>query len=156
MRLQRDSMSHLLFVGGRAGDRRALALSFHRASALRQGPFLSLHCEMQGDVLRDTLQHYLSGLGAAPNPLWAARRGMLYLESVGCLSPAAQRLLLAFIHAGSAQNSSSADGWSGRLAAGTDEDLWDLVAEGTFHGALADGLDKIRVDLDPRKKGGVA
>jgi DNA-binding NtrC family response regulator len=155
-RLQRDSMSHLLLVGGRAGDRRALALSFHRASAFRQGSFVSLHCETQPDTLRDMLQHFLSGMGAAPNPLWAARRGMLYLESVGCLSRGSQRLLLAFIHASSAQDSFRTDAWSGRLAAGTDDDLWDLVAEGTFQGALADGLDKIRVDLDPRKKGGVA
>jgi DNA-binding NtrC family response regulator len=155
-RLQRDSVSHLLLVGGRAGDRRALAMSFHRASALRRGHFVSLHCETQDEVLRDTLEQFLSGMGVAPNPLWAARHGMLFLESVGSLSGLSQRLLLAFIHASSVPDAFRTDGWSGRLAAGTDEDLWDLVARGSFERDLADGLDKIRVDLDPRKKGGAA
>jgi DNA-binding NtrC family response regulator len=156
LRLHRYSLSPLLIVGGDRSGRASVALAFHRASPLRAGSFLSLDCAREEARLRQALQRWLTAADRTlpANPLWSAARGTLYLESVGSLSAASQRLLQTFVERGSGLSPGGSREWPGRLAAGSGQDLWELVAAERFLGGLADGLDKIRVALDPQGQEG--
>jgi DNA-binding NtrC family response regulator len=157
IRRHRHSLCHLLVVGGGVAEREAVAMAFHRDSALRLGPFVAVDCTRDEAHIRTALRHWLSRGGRAEgaHPLWAAERGTLYLEAVGGLSVETQQLLLEFSNGGS--SAAAPEGrWGGRLAVGSDEDLWTLVAEGRLVAALADSLDKIRVDLSSHRRGGAA
>jgi DNA-binding NtrC family response regulator len=158
VRLHRHSLSHILVLGGDAGERAAVARSFHNESPMRSGPFVSLNCRLDEPTLRIALRCWLTATGreTCANPLWSAERGTLYLESVGRLSMGTQRQLLAFASQQTTLPSGCGSRWVGRLAVGNDEDPWDLVAQHRFLGALADVLDKIRVELNSRRKGGAA
>lgn len=158
LRLHRNGLSHLLVVGGHPEERAAVALAFHRVSPLRLGSFLRIDCRLEEKRLRVALHHWLTHAGRllAANSLWSAERGTLYLESIGSLSLDSQQLLLTFANRCSALSSGGDGGWTGRLAVGSDEDPWDLVSADRFLGSLADGLDKIRIDLDSRRQGGAA
>jgi DNA-binding NtrC family response regulator len=157
LRLHRNSLSHVLIVGGHREERAAVALAFHRMSALRLGSFVRVDCSLEEGRLRAALHHWLTRAGhlVSANSLWSAERGTLYLESIASLSLDSQQLLLTFAHRCSAPIPGEG-GWTGRLAVGSDEDPWDLVSGGRFLGNLADGLDKIRVELDSRRQGGAA
>lgn len=145
-------------VGGSADERLAVARAVHGESVLRLGPFVALDCATEEPKLRDALGHWLefTGCATAAHSLWSAERGTLYLESVGRLSADAQQQLLEFAARDFLSSSGRDRRGAGRLAVGCDEDPWDLVAEGRFLPQLADVLDKIRVDLEPRRRGGTA
>ena len=157
LRRHRNSRSPLLILGGTPPSRRQVAQAFHATSQLRLGAFVVVDCATEEARLHEALRHWLTRAAGAgpPNPLWPAERGTLYLESIDSLHEVAQQLLLTFIHRCSTFAPADEE-WLGRLAAGGDEDPWDLVAQGRFLGGLADGLDKIRVELNPRRQGGVA
>jgi DNA-binding NtrC family response regulator len=148
----------VLIVGGTDSGRSEVAQAFHASSPLKLGALIRIDCAIDEGTLSEALQHWLTRAGRmdAANPLWPAERGTLYLESVDGLSPGSQQLLLAFVHRCSSLSPGDESGWLGRLAAGCDEDPWDLVAQGRFLAGLADGLDKIRVELNPRRQGGAA
>ena len=158
LRLHRNTLSPVLIIGGNSTARAVVALEFHRASPFRLGSLVALDCATQEDRLRAALEAWLVGAGApkAPNPLWPAERGTLFLDSIGSLPLGTQQLLRLFTNRCSALSSGSTSGWISRLAVGSDEDLWDLVAGGRFLGNLADGLDKIRVEMDSLRQGGAA
>ena len=152
------NLSHVLVVGGNAAERLEVARTYHDESALRLGAFVALNCARREAQLRDSLRHWLGFAGAAgaPHPLWSAERGTLYLDGVGRLSSETLLLLLEFASREPQSPPGHGRGGVGRLAVGTDEDLWDLVARGRFPARLADALDKIRVELDPRRRRGTA
>ena len=158
LRFHRNSLSHLLVVGGSPSERSEVALEFHRVSPVRLGPLIAVDCSIDEARLRDALTWWMSPTGrlSAPNALWSAERGTLFLDLVGQLSRDTQQLLLTCINRHSALSAGCAHSWTGRLAVGSDEDPWDLVAGGRFLGALVDALDKIRVELEPLRQGGAA
>jgi DNA-binding NtrC family response regulator len=146
IRLHRHSLSHLLLVGGAAGERERLAVAFHRGSPIRRGPFVRLEAPRDEDRLRCALEHALSAVTCErpDNPLRESEGGTLFLDRVTQLSLATQRVLLRVL----ASLPAAASGpCFGRLAVGSDEPLEDAAAAGRFHAALFDILDKIRVDL---------
>jgi len=151
------SLAHLLVVGGSADERLRVAKLVHDESALRLGPFVSLDCASEEPKLREALSDWLQIAGSAPaaHPLWSAERGTLYLDSIGRLSQETQVQLLAFASRDLSASSRDHRG-AARLMVGNDEDPWDLVAQGRFLPQLADVLDKIRVDLHARRRGGTA
>src|SRR5262249_10331377 len=136
----------------------AVALEFHRASPFRRGSLVVLDCATQEDRLRAALEFWLGGAGrrTVPNPLWPAERGTLFLDSVAHLPLGTQQLLVLLTNRCSALSSGQGGDWICRLAVGSDEDPWDFVAGGRFLGNLADGLDKIRVEMDSLRQGGAA
>ncbi len=159
LRLHRHSLINLLVLGGTAEDRERVAMQFHGESPLRTGPFLALDCEKEQGHLATSLQFWLarSSRAARDNPLRAAARGTLFLNSIECLSRSTQRLLLMFADrsASARQDPGDAD-WAGRLTVGSAEDLAIAVADDRFLAALYDHLDKIRVELGPARQEGAA
>lgn len=154
----RLSLAHLLVVGGSAEQRLRVARAVHDESALRLGPFVAVDCASEESRLRDALQHWLQlgGSERAAHPLWSAERGTLFLDGIGQLSSDTQMQLLAFAARDHSSFSRRDERGAGRLATGCAEDPWDLVAEGSFLSQLADVLDKIRVELAPRRQEGTA
>ena len=159
LRLHRHSLINLLISGGTARDRESLGFEFHRASPLRVGPFVSIDCGRDDARVRASLQSWLTHADcfSHDNPLRAAARGTLFLDSIEALVYSTQRLLLLFAD-GSARSEQSPGGadWAGRLIVGSAEDLLVAVAEDRFLAALHDHLDKIRVDLGPTRHAGAA
>ena len=148
IRLHRHSLSHLLLVGGMAGERERLACAFHRGSLLRRGPFVHLDGGRDEDRLRRALESALSAvLCERPgNPLRESEGGTLFLDRVSRLSIPTQHVLLRLL--GSLPSAPGAtQPCFGRLAAGSDEPLEGATAAGRFLPALFDILDKIRVEL---------
>jgi len=146
IRLHRHSLSHLMLVGGTAGQRERLALAFHRGSPLRRGPFVGLEAGRDEDRLRCALEHALSSVTCErlDNPLRESEGGTLFLDRITRLSLPTQHVMLRVL--GSPPAAASGPCF-GRLAVGSDEPLEDAAAAGRFHPSLLDILDKIRVDL---------
>jgi DNA-binding NtrC family response regulator len=159
LRLHRHSLINLLVSGGGAEHRERVAREFHRASPLGSGPFVSIDCERDDARVRASLQSWLTRVASAPydNPLRAAARGTLFLDSIEALSPPTQRLLLMFADGtASGREDWHREDWAGRLIVGTAGDLLVSVAAGRFLAALYDHLDKIRVDLGADRHEGAA
>src|SRR5262245_10296440 len=78
------SLACLLVIGGQVDERRAVALAFHEAGPLRQGPFVFLDCARQEGALRAALEAVLTHADptSAPNPVLAAWGGTLHIDSV--------------------------------------------------------------------------
>jgi DNA-binding NtrC family response regulator len=90
-------------------------------------------------------------------PLREVEGGTLYLDGVECLSASDQRLLLALARRlqGGGPDLRTEPG-PFRLAAGSATDLGELVERRRFSGPLYDSLDKIRLELGPVPRRGVA
>jgi len=151
LRLHRHSLTTLLVVGGQASQRRAVALSFHRASPAEPGPFVTVDCRCDETRLRSSIQAMLANAAPdpGPDPIRAAWSGTLFLDEVEALSHESQRLLLWFAQHTLGGSIGADGGWPVRLAAGSlhDPDSWNLLPE------LQDEIDKIRVDLDEAQRG---
>jgi DNA-binding NtrC family response regulator len=159
LRLHRHSLSNLIVLGGTGAERLAVARAFHRASPLRGAPFLGLDCGGEEPRLRCALQIWLLPETGGPwaNPLHDCECGTLFLDSVGCLSSATQRLLLLFARRLHGDRTGARDEPGPcRLAVGSAEDLGGAVEERRFSPALYDCLDKIRIELAPVPKRGAA
>jgi DNA-binding NtrC family response regulator len=152
------NLSHLLVVGGTAADRLRVARSHHDESALRLGAFVAVNCARREPQLRESLRYWLgfAGSAGAPHALWSAERGTLFLDAIGQLSRDTQQQLLEFASRELPSPPERASRRVGRLAVGCNEDPWDLVARGRFLAPLADALDKVRVELDARRRRGTA
>ena len=120
-----------------------MALAFHHESPQRLGPFVSVACAREEELLVVGLEAWAAGSEPpAADPLRAAQGGTLFLDEVGCLSLDTQRILLIFVlHLADEARPPM------RLAAGHEEDLDVAAAEGAFSPPLLDCLDKIHVEL---------
>lgn len=146
-------------LGGTGRERLAVARAFHRASPLRGAPFVGLDCGDDEHRLRSALQGWLVPGSGEPgvNPLHECECGTLFLDSVGCLCSATQRLLLTFARRLQSDLAGSRDeAGPCRLAVGSADDLDDAVEQRRFSPALYDCLDKIRIELDHAAKRGAA
>jgi DNA-binding NtrC family response regulator len=151
LKLHRHSLTTLLVFGGQATDRRAVALSFHRASSVTRGPFVCVDCAREEGRLRSSLQALMADAAPdpGPDPIRGAWNGTLFLEEVEALSPECQRLLSWFAQHTLGGSVDADDGWPVRLAVGTPRDPDEL----NFLPELRDEIDKIRIDLDEVEAG---
>src|SRR5438045_2971232 len=149
--LHQHSLIHVLILGGTAAERDQVARDFHQHSPVGGGAFVRFDCLRDEEALRDSLLTWASlGLSRpAPGPLAGVEQGTLFLDAIGSLSLATQRLVLE-LACPSAQirEASSAPTWGGRLMVGSPRDLAPAVADGAFDSALYDCVDKVRIELD--------
>jgi DNA-binding NtrC family response regulator len=145
LRLHRHSLVSILVIGGTAPVREEMARAFHRASPLRDRPFMTLDCGRDESTLRRALQGWLLPARGGANPLRDVEGGALFLDRLERLSKPAQQQLLVLAHhiqggPGTASNMPA------RLAAGSPTSLLDDSPKGIAP-ELLDCLDKIRVEL---------
>jgi len=141
--IHRRSLTPVLILGGGAADRAQLARAFHRESPHRAGAFVRVDCIGEQAGFAAALQDYLlAGESATGNVVHETEAGTLFLDSVACLAPHTQRLLLELV-------SRSPGAWNGRVIVGSLVDLASEVDSGHFLGELFDCLDKLRVQLEP-------
>jgi DNA-binding NtrC family response regulator len=145
---------NLLVLGGEPDERLRVVGAFHATSPFRAGPLVRLECAREEAGLIAALRARLAGSSEDPigSPLRAGEHGTLFLDAVGSLSPAAQRLLLEFARSLS-DPSTVQTLWIGRLATGDGYDLDLAVSEERFSAALFDCLDKIRIELATAAQG---
>jgi DNA-binding NtrC family response regulator len=141
---------NLLVLGDSATGRERVVRTFHAGSRLRQGPFVTLHASADADrFTRSLLSRFGSSTPIGFDDVFrASEGGCLFVDEIEGLSQATQRLFLEFLRSGRSLDAGDS-GWSGRLAAGSENDLEALCRSGRFHAPLFDALDKIRLDLSP-------
>lgn len=153
----RHGLTHVLILGGDAGDRRATALTIHAESLLRSGPLVSLDCATEADRLARALDAWMTdSTDSSDLSLMAAERGTLFLDRVERLPDTAQARLLAFVAHRAGAMTTLDRRWGGRLICGSGDDLDALARSGRFLLPLLDCLDKVRVSLEPARRGGAA
>lgn len=158
LRLHRHSRANLLVLGGTQARRLAVARAFHRRSPLAGEPMSAIDCEREEARLVRALERWLLAC-AAPEPQPddpRERVRVLYLDRVSALSGVAQRLLLMVAHRMHGDADTGRSPGPARLMAGDRHDLLRATETGRFSAALADLLDKIRVDLGRRRSRGAA
>lgn len=158
LRLHRHSRANLLVTGGTRARRLAVVRAFHQRGPYAHEPFVAIDCARDEARLARTLEQWLLATGpqaAGDGATSAERIGVLYLESIAELSAGTQRLLLVLAHRLQGQADSRPPG-PARLMAGDRGDLVRAAESGRFSRALADHLDKIRVNLGRRRSRGAA
>jgi hypothetical protein len=147
LRLHRHGLVSILVTGGTAREREAMARAFHRASPLRDRPFMTLDCGRDESTLRRALQGWLlraRGL-PSPNPLRDVEGGALFLDRLERLSTPTQQQLLVLAHHIQGGPGTTLS-MPARLAAGSAASLLDDSPKGIAP-ELLDCLDKIRVEV---------
>jgi DNA-binding NtrC family response regulator len=151
LRLHRIGSSSLLVLGGSPGQREAMVRAFHRNSLVRGRPLVLVDCGRHEADLDVALRMWLAipcETPIASNPLRECDHGTLFLEAVGRLSTATQRLLLMLaLQIGRDEPEALMAPGPYRLAAGDGHELLEAVARGEFSGALFDALDKVRGEI---------
>lgn len=147
LRLNRNTLSNILVVGGASAERAAIAGALHRDSRLRGNPFCVTGAGRYEGLLRRSLLSWL-GHDASEPPL-VCERGTLFVDDVCALPADVQQQLLALACRldGVAAEARIGPGPS-RLAAGSFEEPVDQVACGRLLAALHDSLDKMTIHLD--------
>lgn len=147
LRLHRHSLVSILVIGGAAGEREAMARAFHRASPLRDRPFMTLDCGRDESTLRRALQGWLLPASGVPNPnpLRDVEGGTLFLDRLERLSARAQQQLLVLAHH-IRGGPGTALKMPARLAAGSAAPRLDDPRP-AIAPELLDCLDKIRVEV---------
>jgi DNA-binding NtrC family response regulator len=132
-----------LFVHGEPGTgKKLVARAVHYLGPRRHRPFVPVHC---AGLACAQAEPALRGL------VDMAQGGTLFLDAVHALPAVGQEALLRVLQA------CGDDGRSGRQAAvrwiaASHTDLRAQAAAGRFHGALAQRLDTVRIDLPPLRE----
>lgn len=146
LRLNRNTLSNILVVGGAPAERAAIAGALHRDSRLRRHPFCVVRAGRYDGPLRHALLCWL-GHDAGDAPL-ACECGTLFVDDVCALPMDIQRLLLALASRldGVSVEARQGPGPS-RLAAGSSDEPVGEVGRGRLLAALHDSLDKMTIHL---------
>ena len=145
-RLNRNTLSNILVIGGTAGERVAITGALHRDSRLAARPFCVTGAGRYEGLLRRSLLAWLGhDMGDAP---LECDRGTLHVEDVCGLPGDIQRLLFALARRldGAPVEARIGPG-PARLAAGSLEEPAGEVATGRLLAALHDSLDKLTIHL---------
>ena len=119
---------------------------------VHDGAFVALDCDRaeERERLHRALEGWLAGAsgGGGADPIADASGGTLFLDGIEGLPLATQRMVLGL--ALQRRDRGSYPGrarWAARLIVGNARDLSGALAEGRFHVALFDLVDRYRVNL---------
>lgn len=149
----------ILIIGEEGTERELLARSIHELSPRAMQPFVVAHC----DVLDARLRSALLGPPAAarrspaaepPRLLRQAERGILFLEELNALDPAAQARLTQLIDEGwlRAAGTSGARSVDVRLIASLRMPTADVLAAGLLRRELHEKLAAIELHIPPLRE----
>lgn len=154
------SPSTVLVLGETGTGKELVARTIHSLSPREQGPFVAVNCGALPDTLLESeLFGYKKGAftGAQkdkPGRFALARRGTIFLDEIGEISPALQVRLLRVLQEYSyeplgATRSEVADV---RVVVATNKDLAALVTQGQFREDLYYRINVVRVELPPLRR----
>jgi DNA-binding NtrC family response regulator len=134
-----------LFVHGEPGTgKKLMARAVHYLGPRRHRPFIPVHC---AGLAGPQAEHALRGL------VDMAEGGTLFLDALHALPAGGQEALLRVLQAcGDGQRGDHRPVASVRWIAASHTDLRAQAAAGRFHGALAERLDTVRIDLPPLRE----
>jgi transcriptional regulator with GAF, ATPase, and Fis domain len=150
-----------VFLQGESGTgKEVLARFIHRASPRRKGPFVAINCAaLPEQLLESELFGYERGAFtgaqyAKPGQIETASAGVLFLDEVSEMNPAAQAKLLRFLQEHEFQRLGGtrlikADV---RVIAASNRDLRQAVAAGTFREDLYYRLQVFDISLPPLRE----
>lgn len=155
-----SSTSTVLVVGETGTGKELVARTIHSLSPRSAGPFVAVNCGALPDTLLESeLFGYKAGAftGAnkdKPGRFALARRGTIFLDEIGEVSPALQVRLLRVLQERiyDPLGSTRSEHAEVRVIAATNRDLTGLVRKGEFREDLYYRVNVVRVELPPLRE----
>lgn len=153
------SPSTVLILGETGTGKEKIARTIHDLSPRREGPFVAVNCGALPDTLLESeLFGYKSGAftGATkdkPGRFSLARKGTIFLDEIGDVSPALQVRLLRVLQDRKYEplGSVKTEQTDARVIVATNRDLSAMVRKGDFREDLYYRVNVVRVELPPLK-----
>lgn len=147
------SSSPILINGEEGVGKLSLAMAIHNESEQRDGPFISVDCQM---LSPENMLHELLGsdVGPVPSKFELAQNGTLYLDKVEYLSGEVQSMLLKVLKTGLVTRSDSHRliPVRFRLITCTSSSLQDYVQQGAFSRQLYYEISMSEIEIPPLRK----
>lgn len=145
--------SPILINGEEGVGKLSLAMAIHNESEQRDGPFISVDCQM---LSPENMLHELLGsdVGPVPSKFELAQNGTLYLDKVEYLSSEIQSVLLKVLKTGLVMRSDSHRliPVRFRLITCTGSSLRDYVQQGAFSRQLYYEISMNEIEIPPLRK----
>jgi transcriptional regulator with PAS, ATPase and Fis domain len=150
-----------VFLQGESGTGKEIVARFiHQASPRRNGPFVAINCAaLPEQLLESELFGYERGAftgaqQAKPGQIELAARGVLFLDEVSEMSPAAQAKFLRFVQEREFQRLGGTRPQKAnvRVIAASNRDLREAVDRGTFREDLFYRLQVFDIALPPLRE----
>lgn len=147
------SISPILINGEEGVGKLSLAMAIHNESEQRDGPFISVDCQM---LSPENILHELLGsdVGPSPSKFELAHNGTLYLDKVEYLSGEVQSVLLKVLKTGLVTRSDSHRliPVRFRLITCTSSSLREYVQQGAFSRQLYYEISMNEIEIPPLRK----
>ena len=155
-----DSQAAVLIQGESGTGKELAARAIHRASARREGPFVSLNCgALPAQLLESELFGYEKGAftgaaGAKPGQFELAHGGTIFLDEIGECSPELQVRLLRVLQEKEVQRLGGTRrvATDFRLVAATNRTLADEIKAGRFREDLYYRINVVEVTMPPLRE----
>jgi DNA-binding NtrC family response regulator len=155
-----DSQAAVLILGESGTGKELAARAIHRASARREGPFVSLNCgALPAQLLESELFGHEKGAftgaaGAKPGQFELAHGGTLFLDEIGECSPELQVRLLRVLQEKQVQRLGGTRpvATDFRLVAATNRTLAEEVKAGRFREDLYYRINVVEVAMPPLRE----
>jgi len=154
------SPSTVLILGETGTGKELVARTLHHLSSRCEGPFIAVNCGALPDTLLESeLFGYKAGAftGATkdkPGRFTLAKRGTIFLDEIGEVSPALQVRLLRVLQERTYEplGSTRSEQADVRIIAATNRDLAERMREDTFREDLYYRLNVVRIELPPLRR----
>ena len=152
-----SSQATVLVTGESGTGKEVIAEAIHRASSRRDHALIKVNCGalpeslLEAELFGCERGAYTGSVGRRDGRFTVAHHGTLFLDEVGCLSPAVQIKLLRVLQDGAFEplGSTRTVRSDARIVAATNSDLGKEVARGAFRDDLFYRLNVITITLPP-------
>ena len=152
-----DTASPVLLLGETGVGKEVIAHALHELSSRRNNPFVKVNCGAIAETLIDSelFGHEKGAFTGAVARKWGrferARKGTVFLDEIGELSPQIQVRLLRVLQSGEIERVGGTETIDVdlRIIAATHRDLEEMVAAGTFREDLWFRLNVFPISIPP-------
>ncbi len=155
-----DSGSSVLLCGESGTGKELLARAIHDTGPRRDGPFVPVNCAAIPDTLLESelFGHrkgaFTDARADKPGRFSLARRGTIFLDEIGDLSPAIQAKLLRVLQDGTflPLGAVSEESTDARVIAATNRPIDGMMEEKEFRPDLYYRINVMRIDIPPLRE----